>query len=380
MDKPGKLVWNQCLPYGKWKGHENGEVEYGPAECAAILAHFNARYLDFGRAMPIDYDHMTFSGGKSEAAGWIWELAQVEKFDSRYCDDESEFTPGLYMANEWTPTAQGQIEEKKYKYLSPVIVSRAPDPITGAEVPIQLFTVALTNTPFMLDKFTAVKFAAEKHGWTAFSIEHENIHILNSTIITRNAMDPKAMLEEVKTALKLGAEATGEDVLNLIKKLVEFASMFPEGGGEMPEPEEMPELAAAAKNSMTITKGLAALFSCKPEELETKAKAALSSQTPDAKLASEVAELKADALIVKYADRIPATDRAYWKGRAIKDAKDTAELLEKQPVVMNSAIIAPAQKAEDITLTPDQMRICKNMKIDPKKYAATLAAQKSSTN
>jgi phage I-like protein len=94
-----------------------------------------ARFRDQAVQVPIDYEHATLAvdrgtSDKAPAAGWIRGLQYIE-------DD------GLYATDvEWTEQAKSEIEEREYKYISPVIVT---DDESGAITAFH--SAALTNKP-----------------------------------------------------------------------------------------------------------------------------------------------------------------------------------------------------------------------------------------
>lgn len=390
MDKPTNgLVWNLALPFGVWKGYGMGETqEYNLVDGHAIVDYFNSRYAQSNRTMPIDYDHMTFEVAEAVAAGWIWKL-EVRTKPEDFEDDipEEERVPGVWMQNEWTPRAQERLDNNEYKYLSPVIVRNGLDPVTGDEIPIQLLTVALTNVPFMLDKFNRVKFAEDAIDAAVFNktIDLQKTGILNNITRTNN-MDLKEMFAAVKEALGLGAEAAADDVMNAVKKLVEFVKMFPEGEGEeMPAPEEMPEMAQNAIRAMQLEKKLTELFSVAPDKvydnivtLRQDVKKNSQGGDDSAKLREELAEMKAEHLIEKYADRIPSqNDRAYWKNKATKDYAGTEEDLKRMRPVLNSEVKRTVTTKGGAVLDESDLEVCRQVGIDPEKYAQELAKRNS---
>lgn len=76
----------------------------------------------------IDYEHQTLKDLQAPASGWIKEL--VLKSD------------GIYGRVEWTEKARNYLQNKEYRYLSPVVLVRKQDRKVS-----QLHSVALTNTP-----------------------------------------------------------------------------------------------------------------------------------------------------------------------------------------------------------------------------------------
>lgn len=90
---------------------------------AQILASWRRR----GHDLVIDYEHQSMSGKEAPAAGWIkdlWEAAD-----------------GLYAQVAWTERARAYIDQKEYRYFSPVVELGE-----GREV-TDLLQVALTNCP-----------------------------------------------------------------------------------------------------------------------------------------------------------------------------------------------------------------------------------------
>lgn len=81
-----------------------------------------------GVDLVVDYEHQTLDGVQAPAAGWVKELILNDNCISARV--------------EWTPTAAKYLENKEYRYLSPVITVRDSDnKVTG------LHSLALTNTP-----------------------------------------------------------------------------------------------------------------------------------------------------------------------------------------------------------------------------------------
>ena len=76
----------------------------------------------------IDYEHQTLRNVEAPAGGWIKKL--VLKSD------------GIFAKVEWTKKARDYLQNKEYRYLSPVVMVRKKDHKAS-----QLHSVALTNTP-----------------------------------------------------------------------------------------------------------------------------------------------------------------------------------------------------------------------------------------
>ncbi|GAB6100428.1 phage protease [Halanaerocella petrolearia] len=121
----------QIIPLGSWTDHPSGKFRVTKADVVKIIENFAQEEND----CVIDYEHQTLHGTEAPAAGWIRELINKE--------DE-----GLYAKVEWTKRGKEYIENKEYKYLSPVLLSSHQDE-EGWNRPHVLHSAALTNKPFI---------------------------------------------------------------------------------------------------------------------------------------------------------------------------------------------------------------------------------------
>lgn len=124
-------VWQKVAIVGKWKGHIAGPFELTLKDLEQMVVNF--KNSDLGEVVA-DYEHLTLSGDKAEAAGWVQEL-KVEN-------------DALLARIDWLADAVELIKAKKYKYLSPVLVLHTVDQVTGEDMGCSLHSVALTNKPF----------------------------------------------------------------------------------------------------------------------------------------------------------------------------------------------------------------------------------------
>ena len=111
------------LPFGHVVS-QKGEFDVDEESLAAMKEQIAQRGVD----LVVDYEHQTLTGERAPAAGWVKEL---------FAED------GHIKARvEWTIPAKQYLENKEYRYLSPVITVRKSDnKATG------LHSLALTNTP-----------------------------------------------------------------------------------------------------------------------------------------------------------------------------------------------------------------------------------------
>lgn len=132
---------------------ENGRLEL----CVALSGEWKSRKMKVtqehlqqmadnfaaeGRDILFDYDHKClggfFSEADSRAAGWGKAV--------RLSDGK------LYVEMEPTPKGRELIENKEYRYLSPVYQTERMDRVTGKKIKDwKLHSVALTNTPFLAE-------------------------------------------------------------------------------------------------------------------------------------------------------------------------------------------------------------------------------------
>ncbi len=133
IDEDGLL---QILPYGQFRA-----VDGRPFDAPYYLADDTIGYrlaaqLNMLKTdLVIDYEHQTLNakenGEPAPAAGWLKAHSYVWKLGK-----------GLFARSDWTNRAQAFIDNKEYRYLSPVL---SYDPTTG-EI-YAFFHIALTNTP-----------------------------------------------------------------------------------------------------------------------------------------------------------------------------------------------------------------------------------------
>jgi phage I-like protein len=121
----------QVAVLGRFKDPRYGDFAVTAAEVAnwskLLASYFQGR-------IPIDIDHGTDYGGRSEAAGWITGL-------SREGND-------VYAQVEWTPLGVAAITEKRYLYISPTFTSNLRDQQGNALGPA-LLRAGLVNNPFL---------------------------------------------------------------------------------------------------------------------------------------------------------------------------------------------------------------------------------------
>ncbi|PTQ91266.1 phage protease [Agitococcus lubricus] len=206
-ESPSAAQWLRVLPMGEFKGVDGRPVgmTWGkgtPVECKSwlltqeqgqkLVAVLKARQDD----LVIDYEHQTLkaaeNGQPAPAAGWMKDFELRED--------------GLYALCEFTPNAQAMIDNKEYRYISPVFPFHHKTGLVTA-----LLNVALTNAP-ALDGLTDVM---AKAALSLFSSTPKN---------EDSAMDE--LLERLRWMLNLPISATVDEVKAELQKL---AAMLTEG-------------------------------------------------------------------------------------------------------------------------------------------------------
>lgn len=181
---------------------QKGEFDVDAESFEAMKARIAQRGVD----LVVDYEHQTLAGTQAPAAGWVKELILED---------------GQIKARvEWTLPAKQYLENKEYRYISPVItVRKADNKATG------LHSLALTNTPAI-------------EGMTP---------IVNS-LTFEGGQNNMELIKKLAELLGLGEDATEEQVEEALKACVaENKSLKEQPGGDGKQPPEQPENVVANK-------------------------------------------------------------------------------------------------------------------------------------
>lgn len=163
---------------GSFEGHWMGKFELTTKAFKQIIS--NAKKTS--TKILIDYDHESFWGGSTRAAGWI----DAKKLSI------SEDGTRLLIEPEWTESGRQAILNKEYAYKSPVIGFSYRDRVSGEVVESAvLHSVALTNTPFLTE------------------LSELRINSINHKYLGEDRME-----ELKKIAEALGVEATVDAIVN----------------------------------------------------------------------------------------------------------------------------------------------------------------------
>jgi phage I-like protein len=175
ISKPGEDGFAKIIPVGDFPRHPNGAHIIEKKHIKAMAANFANTKKD----LLVDYEHESL-WGNTKAAAWSQEIEAREN--------------GLYWKYPvFTPKASKMIQNKEYKYFSPVYRLQSFDK-KGRDIGATIHSVALTNIPYF---------------------DNEIDHIKNT-----NSQEDKIMLsKEALTKLGLPQDATGEQIEEAINAL-----------------------------------------------------------------------------------------------------------------------------------------------------------------
>lgn len=302
------------------------------------LAAMKAQIAQRGVDLVIDYEHQTLTGEQAPAAGWVKEL---------FLDD------GKIKARvEWTPRAKEYLENREYRYHSPVITVRKSD-----NKAMGLHSIALTNTP---------------------AVEHMEA-IVNSTNFEGGTGKMNEFLKQLAALLGLGEDATEEQVAEALKACVAENKSLKENAqpGKQPPEEE----------KVVANKEVCELLGLKAGAATADVTAAIMSlkggniggvnlveqvKSLEAKLADRDAE-EAVELALKQGKITPA-QRDWAKSYALKSPGDFQDFVAKAPqVVPMGEVGGGGSVAFKSSATPDDatLLVCKQLGIsaeDVQKY------------
>ena len=284
-----------------------GEFDVDDESYKAMKAQIAKRGVD----LVVDYEHQTLKGCEAPAAGWVKELKLEDG--------------QIKAVVEWTPRGARYLENKEYRYLSPVVNVRKAD-----NKAIGLHSLALTNTP---------------------AIEGMNLAEL----------------------LGLSEDATEEQVMEALKAcLAENRSLK--------EAEKQPPENVVANKAVCELLGLKA--GAAAEDVTAKIMELKSGTVDGVNLAEELKALKqqnaereandAVTLALK-AGKITPAQKEWAKGYALSDPKGFGSFVEKAPqiVPMDKIELGDVKALKSDALDADTLLVCKQLGVTPddvKKY------------
>lgn len=286
------------IPLGHVRS-QKGDFNVDEESFRLMKEHMNKRGID----IVVDYEHQTLDDVQAPAGGWIKDI---------YLQD------GAIAAKvEWTPTAKKYLENKEYRYLSPVILVRKSD--SKATV---LHSVALTNTPAIDGMFP----------------------IINSVDLDQYEEGGKQMdFKALAKLLGLPEDATEEQIFNKIKAALTEAEKLKE---DAEKNDDKKDDDASAEGEVVANKVILGLLGLTDEaKTEDVASAIISlkaapqgtvSESEFRALKEKIANDDADkaVMIALKAGKISTAQKAWAKEYALKDPQGFNKFVEKAPQVV----------------------------------------------
>jgi len=241
-----------------------------------------------GRDLVIDYHHQSLTSDVAPAAGWITAL-----------DDRGDGPKGgLWARVNWTDRAASYLQQREFRYLSPVLLVGKAD-----RRPQTIHSVALTNVP-------------EIHGALALVASADHIH---------NEEDQ--MRERLVMILKLAADVTDEALIASVQALAERPAIAP-------ELREALQLSAQATPSEAVAT-IHALQQGHTLTVETT-RQVTALQIEVKTLRDQAAVRSRDELVATALSqgKITPAQREWAEGYALRDAEGFKTFVDKSPVIV----------------------------------------------
>lgn len=316
---------------------QKGEFDVDEESLAAMKEQIAQRGVD----LVVDYEHQTLTGERAPAAGWVKEL---------FAED------GHIKARvEWTIPAKQYLENKEYRYLSPVITVRKSDnKATG------LHSLALTNTPAIA-------------GMTP---------IVNSSTFQGGETNMNELIKKIAAALGLGEDADEEQILTALSACVEENKALKEAAEGGKAPGKKPARTASPKTRTTAssrTSPSVSSWASRPEPRPLTSplpswpsRAASMGASRPSRRSSRPRRRGGRGAGPQEREDHPA-QRGWAKGYALKSPDGFKEFLEKAPQAVPMSEIAGGDALALKGDKPDEatMLVCKQLGVsaeDVQKY------------
>lgn len=351
--------WLRVLPEGEFKSVDGRPVgmtigDGTPVECKSwvldksqgekLVAALKAKQDE----LVIDYEHQTLksaeNGQPAPAAGWIKDYEWRED--------------GLYALCEFTPNAQAMIDNKEYRYISPVFNFHHKTGLVTV-----LLNIALTNAA-ALDGLTDVM---AKAALSLFSSTQNEDSVMN-----------QELLERMQWMLNLPVGATVDEIKDRFDKII----------GQLSDGQGM---AAASVDLLALLTGKDQQIAALSQQLTTQATA-----TPDptkfvpvevvnglheqiAALSQQQQQNQADDLVTAALSdkRILPAEESWLRGMAKNNFAAAKSLIDaRQPIAALSQMQTGGTKplvTQAVDLDETALAICKNMGITAAQYKAQQA-------
>lgn len=315
----------QVIPYGVEIQTDKGPFTLDAQNAPLVMAEFEKKK----NQMVIDYEHQTLTGAKAPAAGWISKLIDKGK-------------EGIWAAVSWTAKAKQYIENREYRYISPVFLVRISDNRV-----LRLINVALTNQPNIDGMVPLINKAGLDH----------------QTIIDKEG---KTMWKELLKTLGIAETATEQEAIAVINKIKTDAA----------------DAIAAAKGTVVIANksvltALGLAETATEAEITGTIMAMKQSHTQVGAIAQELAALKttigakeaADAVTLAMKDgKITPAQKEWADEYAKRDLAGFKVFVAKAPTVVVMGKVVGEEKKPEGAIDEVQMQVNKQLGIDEETY------------
>ncbi|XWN36087.1 MAG: phage protease [Balneola sp.] len=193
--EPGE--WIKIIPIGSYPFHHNGAHDVTKEHIDQMVTNFNAT----GKELLIDWEHKSL-WGDTRAAGWINKLEARE--DGLYCNYP-----------EFTKSAKEQIDDREYRYFSPVYKLESINK-NGDSIGAIVDSVAITNRPYFDNEIDHIgnSESTGEPDQTEIRDTSKNHSIdmkLNKEALAKLGLDENATEEQVNEAILNSAAPEAEE-------------------------------------------------------------------------------------------------------------------------------------------------------------------------
>lgn len=317
----------RLLPLGLVSS-QKGKFNVDTESFTLMQKQFEERGVD----IVIDYEHQTLDNVQAPAGGWVKELVLEDDFISAKV--------------EWTPQGKKYLENKEYRYISPVILVRPRD-----KKAINLHSVALTNTPAINGMFPIIN-----------SIDIDDYD--------EGENDVMEFMQKLAEVMGLEASATEEQIL---KKLQETIKEGVALNAEIKNYKGKDNTYEVVANK-TICQLLNVPDTAKTEDVA----AAIVALKAPASIEAEFRALKADienrnasdaVLSAMKLGKVSAAQEDWAKEYALKDPSGFGKFVEKAPQAVPTYEIAFDNQSKVSSFDDElTMKVCKQLGVNRESY------------
>lgn len=313
----GLPVEIQIVPLGEYTDSAGRKFRITPEDILTIITNSRGKVNE----IVIDYEHQTLAGSEAPAAAWIKSLT----------DKGAE---GLWAIVEWTERARKYLENKEYRYLSPVLLARKIDK-DGLYRPEILHSAALTNTP-QIDGMVPI------------------VNRLNGANILNNARKEKMFMEKLLEALGLTPESTEDEAIAALAVLKNKAA------ASAPESENLKSELKKIKETLGLQE-TANLSETTGTIIALKQPGNVVSVQEFQALKQRLAEKERDELVTLAMNegKISAAQKEWAEAYALRDIEGFKVFVAKAPVVVPMGAMPPGKPEGDAALDETNLLVAK---------------------